>query len=1203
MPVRRGHLAPQNTFIDTIIRKFDGQNRNFIIANAQIEGQPIVFCNDGFCELTGFSRSEVMQRSAVCEFLHGQHTSASSVTHLRECLQGTDEKQIEMELYKRNGQTFTCSLLFAPVRNEHSEIILFILNFEDMTNAPPISKQVAETKESSLISRLSFRRRNGRHKGTSSAGHGSCESAALLNGGKSDEEAGPSSTPRLAHRSQHKTAQMQHSAIERETQSSGLRRAQSWSASRALGVKNATATQFPLRPLRPHRGSDSSSDGKLDAAACSELRPLTSTDECTEDSQLQRDLQQLTPARPAESEQGLTSLSRRDGQLTELAKADAASGSVQLGATANTFSPTMLSSPANPSVSSTAFSTLEATDATTVALSDAASAGQWQIQAPPPPPHEGQAVPSQQQQQQLQQVLGSPLDFQRRNTTFLAGTIVSKPNVTRRVAQVLSLGADVLPEYKLQPPKAQPFVILHFSLVKAIWDWFILALVLYTAIVTPYVAAFLLSQGTRNTGRELLRSGDPITIIDLVVDITFLVDILVNFRTTYVNRQEEVVSNPGKIAAHYFKGWFLIDMLSAIPFDLLLFSSDTDETTTLIGLLKTARLLRLVRVARKLDRYSEYGAAVLILLMATFTLFAHWLACIFYAIAVAERPYIPEPKIGWIDILSKQLNQPFNESDPLSGPDMQSKYITALYFTFSSLTSVGFGNISPNTNVEKIFTIIMMLVGSLMYASIFGNVSAIIQRLYSGTARYHNELARIKEFIRFHQIPNPLRQRLEEYFQHAWSYTNGIDMNTVLKGFPECLQADICLHLNKILLTDCPAFKGASPGCLRALSMKFRTIHVPPGDTLVHRGDVLNAIYFVSRGSVEILKDDMVMAILGKGDVFGEHICRYPTVGKSSCNVRALTYCDLHKVLREDLIEVLEMYPEFSHAFDKNLEVTFNLRDEELTVGNVEETEFAANGRSRWKMVFRQHPEDKKVCPCPEVRKQSHSEHGASTGCTTGGSIGGAIIDSTETADRAESGTGILEFSPAMAGHDVTPLNLDFSPTKKPRRPSAVEGLGTAVNSMIHALAFGAGGSQQSHKQLLDGATPVPPEETVSTPLTSSPATQAFASSMSSSPYGQPGAAGWVDEGTRKNSGLQSVPKIMISHDLDHHRVESRMNEMAEQLARLEAKLALDMNQIMILLQERQRVSQQQVPAQASSSGGNDATTGGGTIATQSSHC
>lgn len=58
--------------------------------------------------------------------------------------------------------------------------------------------------------------------------------------------------------------------------------------------------------------------------------------------------------------------------------------------------------------------------------------------------------------------------------------------------------------------------------------------------------------------------------------------------------------------------------------------SHSHQTTTLIGLLKTARLLRLVRVARKLDRYSEYGAAVLFLLMCTFALIAHWLACIWY---------------------------------------------------------------------------------------------------------------------------------------------------------------------------------------------------------------------------------------------------------------------------------------------------------------------------------------------------------------------------------------------------------------------------------------------------------------------------------------------------------------------------------------------------------------------------------------------
>ncbi|CAH8662427.1 unnamed protein product [Dicrocoelium dendriticum] len=346
---------------------------------------------------------------------------------------------------------------------------------------------------------------------------------------------------------------------------------------------------------------------------------------------------------------------------------------------------------------------------------------------------------------------------------------------------------------------------------------------------------------------------------------------------------------------------------------------------TLIGLLKTARLLRLVRVVRKLDRYSEYGAAVLLLLMATFVLIAHWLACIWYAVGHIERQQY-HVRIGWLDHLATQLQQPYLNFSS-TGPTTQSKYITALYFTFSSLTSVGFGNVSPNTNPEKIFSICVMLVGSLMYAGIFGHVSAIIQRLYSGTARYHAQMLRVKEFIRFHQIPNPLKRRLEEFFQHAWSYTNGIDMNLVLRSFPECLQADICLHLNRNLLETSPPFQGASQGCLRSLALKMKTTHVPPGDTLVHKGDVLCFVCFIARGSIEILVGTDIIAVLCQGDVFGESPFGPNLMGQSKFYVRALTYCDLHKIQHDDLFEVLEMYPEFAKQFRQKLEITFDLQN------------------------------------------------------------------------------------------------------------------------------------------------------------------------------------------------------------------------------------------------------------------------------------
>jgi len=53
------------------------------------------------------------------------------------------------------------------------------------------------------------------------------------------------------------------------------------------------------------------------------------------------------------------------------------------------------------------------------------------------------------------------------------------------------------------------------------------------------------------------------------------------------------------------------------------------------------------------------------------------------------------------------------------------------------------------------------------------------------------------------------------------------------------------------------------PGCLRSLCMQFKTTHAPPGDTLIHPGDILTALYFIARGSLEIVTDDSVIAILG----------------------------------------------------------------------------------------------------------------------------------------------------------------------------------------------------------------------------------------------------------------------------------------------------------------------------------------------------
>lgn len=84
-----------------------------------------------------------------------------------------------------------------------------------------------------------------------------------------------------------------------------------------------------------------------------------------------------------------------------------------------------------------------------------------------------------------------------------------------------------------------------------------------------------------------------------------------------------------------------------------------------------------------------------------------------------------------------------------------------------------------------------------------------------------------------------------------------------LKEFPEELRGDVSMHLHREIL-QLPIFERAAQGCLKLLSLHIRTNFCAPGEYLVHKGDALTSIYYLCNGSMEVVHDDMVVAILGK---------------------------------------------------------------------------------------------------------------------------------------------------------------------------------------------------------------------------------------------------------------------------------------------------------------------------------------------------
>ncbi|XP_063068050.1 potassium voltage-gated channel subfamily H member 5-like, partial [Engraulis encrasicolus] len=502
-----------------------------------------------------------------------------------------------------------------------------------------------------------------------------------------------------------------------------------------------------------------------------------------------------------------------------------------------------------------------------------------------------------------------------------ADTGTHKPS---RLAEVLQLGSDILPTYKQEAPKTPPHIILHYCPFKTIWDWVILILTFYTAIMVPYNVSF---RARQNSVAWL--------VLDSIVDVVFLVDIVLNFHTTFVGPAGEVVSDAALIRINYLKTWFSIDLLSCLPYDIINAFENVDEgISSLFSSLKVVRLLRLGRVARKLDHYLEYGAAVLVLLVCVFGLVAHWLACIWYSIGdyeVIDQLTNGVRTDSWLYQLANSAGSPyrFNASGSgrwEGGAGRDSLYVTSLYFTMTSLTTIGFGNIAPSTDGEKIFSVAMMMVGSLLYATIFGNVTTIFQQMYANTNRYHEMLNNVRDFLQLYQVPKGLSERVMDYVVSTWAMSKGIDTDKVLSICPKDMRADICVHLNRKVFNEHPAFRLASDGCLRSLALEFQTLHSAPGDLIFHAGDTLDTLCFVVAGSLEVIQDDEVIAILGKGDVFGDVFWKESALAPACANVRALTYCDLHIIQRASLLRVLQFYTAFAQSFARHLVLTCNLR-------------------------------------------------------------------------------------------------------------------------------------------------------------------------------------------------------------------------------------------------------------------------------------
>lgn len=384
--------------------------------------------------------------------------------------------------------------------------------------------------------------------------------------------------------------------------------------------------------------------------------------------------------------------------------------------------------------------------------------------------------------------------------------------------------------------------------------------------------------------------------------LVFSSDIYVQFNTGFY-RAGKLVTSKREIAVRYFKGWFLIDFLTAIPFELIAlslpvyFNTEMPDTIEqgikylnpriirLFGLIRLAHMGQLFSFMRVWQHANKFNPSILRMSFSLFWLgmIAHWIA------------------LGWIAL---------GKTDPALSAHVN--YLRAFYWTSTTLTTIGYGDITPSTSWQMVYTIFVQLLGAGMFGYMIGNIASLLANVDISRTQFQERLEKLSNFMRSRSIPGNLQERIRAYHYYLWDTRRGSDEEEVLNQLPHNLRVEVALVLNSEIIQKVPLFQGAGEQLIRQIVLNLKPLLVLPGDIIFRKGEIGNEMYFISKGSVEIIDETSgdVYATIADGQFFGEIALLMSS--PRTATVRAKDYCDLYVLDQITFERILEHYPEFA---------------------------------------------------------------------------------------------------------------------------------------------------------------------------------------------------------------------------------------------------------------------------------------------------
>ncbi|CAI9782669.1 unnamed protein product [Fraxinus pennsylvanica] len=398
-----------------------------------------------------------------------------------------------------------------------------------------------------------------------------------------------------------------------------------------------------------------------------------------------------------------------------------------------------------------------------------------------------------------------------------------------------SLSTGILPSLGARSNrrvKLRRFIVSPYDRHYRIWETFLVVLVVYTAWVSPFEFGFL------------EKPEGPLSITDNVVNGFFAIDIILTFFVAYLDRATYLlVDNPKQIAWKYASSWLAFDVISTIPSELARkISPEPLQTYGLYNMLRLWRLRRVSALFSRLEKDRNFNYFwVRCAKLVCVTLFAvHCAGCFYYLLAA----HYHNPSKTWIGAaMGDFLHQ-----------SIWVRYVTSIYWSITTLTTVGYGDLHAENTREMIFDIFDMLFNLGLTAYLIGNMTNLVVHGTSKTRQFRDTIQAASSFAQRNQLPARLQDQMLSHLGLKFrTDSEGLQQQETLDSLPKAIRSSISHFLFYSLVDKVYLFRGVSNDLLFQLVSEMKAEYFPPKEDVILQNEAPTDFYVLVTGAVELL--------------------------------------------------------------------------------------------------------------------------------------------------------------------------------------------------------------------------------------------------------------------------------------------------------------------------------------------------------------